>query len=236
LKKLEILTIGDLAKSDVKVIELHLKSHGRMLWEFANGIDHSAVHAEQSEAKGIGNSTTLREDLVTEQEAYPVLLMLAESVGKRLRKAGQKAGMVSVEIKYSTFHKVSHQQQLRPLANADDTIYQAACHLFDELWNGEPVRLLGIRTSKLAEEEEPEQLSIFDIEPVAEKSLQIQSLDSVRKEAAEDTPALSEELVQKKLEKQKRLSEAMDAIRNKFGEGAISRGILLQEQKSDKSF
>ena len=33
-KKLEINTIGDLAHADVNVITLHLKSHGRMLWNF----------------------------------------------------------------------------------------------------------------------------------------------------------------------------------------------------------
>ena len=36
---------GDLARSEEALIELHLKSHGRMLWEFANGIgdDQGAV-------------------------------------------------------------------------------------------------------------------------------------------------------------------------------------------------
>lgn len=59
LKKLEILTIGDLAQADPRLITLHLKSHGQMLWEFANGIDHSSVQSQQAEAKGVGNSTTL---------------------------------------------------------------------------------------------------------------------------------------------------------------------------------
>ena len=56
LKKLEINTIGDLAQSDLKLIMLHLKSHGKMLWEFANGIGTSIVQSEPDEAKGIGNS------------------------------------------------------------------------------------------------------------------------------------------------------------------------------------
>ena len=37
MKKLEIYTIGDLANTDPAILELHLKSHGRKLWEFANG-------------------------------------------------------------------------------------------------------------------------------------------------------------------------------------------------------
>ena len=197
LRKLEILTIGDLAKTDPRLVELHLKSHGRMLWEFANGIDHSQVQSEPAENKGIGNSVTLREDLTEEGQVWPVLLELAESVGRRLRKAGQKAGMVSVEMKYYTFQRTSHQQQLQRPGNEDEILYQTAKKLFREMWTGEPIRLLGIRTSKLVEAEEPEQLSLFD---------------------------LGEEN-----EKQKRLNEAMDSIRSRFGEGAIQRGVYWKK-------
>ena len=99
LKKLEIYTIGDLARADLSLVELHLKSHGRRLWEFANGIDGSRVEPEQAEAKGIGNSTTLARDAVTEEEAKEVLGRLARSVGGRLRAAGQRAGSLTVDRK-----------------------------------------------------------------------------------------------------------------------------------------
>lgn len=119
LHKLEIRTIGELAKSDPKLLELHLKSHGRTLWEFANGIDHEKVRRGHVENKGIGNSTTLAKDAVTEEEAKKALLMLSESVAGRLRKEKQRAGMVSVEVKYHTFQTVSHQKQLEEASNAD---------------------------------------------------------------------------------------------------------------------
>ena len=119
MKKLEIYTIGDLANTDPAILELHLKSHGRKLWEFANGLDDSEVESVRAEAKGVGNSTTLPKDLITEAEALPVLKDLAVSVGRRLRKAGQKAGMVSVEIKYHTFNQVSHQKQMERQTNQD---------------------------------------------------------------------------------------------------------------------
>ena len=95
---------------------------------------------------------------------------LAASVGQRLRKAGQKAGMVSVEIKYHTFNQVSHQMQMEKASNQDQDIYRSAIELFRELWNGEPIRLLGIRTSKLSEESEPEQLSLFDMKFESEET------------------------------------------------------------------
>ena len=68
LHKLEIWTVGELAKSDPKLLELHLKSHGRTLWEFANGIDHEKLLEGTWKIKELG-FTTLAKDAVTEEEA-----------------------------------------------------------------------------------------------------------------------------------------------------------------------
>ena len=188
----------------------HLKSHGRKLWEFANGIDGSQVEAERAEAKGIGNSTTLAQDVVTEEEASNVLYRLAESVGARLRKAGQRAGMLSVEIKYYNFETCSHQKQLFQDTNSDRVIHSTAMELFRELWNGEPIRLLGIRSSKLSDEGEPQQLSIFDIQTQKKK---------------------------KKLptRKQEQLDKALDQIRKRYGESSVVRGSSLSSLQSSIS-
>lgn len=206
LHKLEIRTIGELAKTDPDLLELHLKSHGRTLWEFANGKAGDKVVRERVENKGIGNSTTLPKDVTEEEEARKVLLWLSETVGGRVRKEGMKAKMVSVEIKYNTFQSVSHQKQLQRATNADKVIYETACELFHELWNGHPIRLLGIRTSKLVDEAEPEQISIFDLESVSNQNMVKQEI--------------------RKNEKQEKLDKAVDQIRKKYGEGAIVRGSL----------
>ena len=57
----------------------------------------------------------------------------------------------------------SHQKQLERMTASDQVIYQTAVELFCEMWNGKPIRLLGIRTSKLSQEGEPQQLSLFDL-------------------------------------------------------------------------
>lgn len=196
LKKLEIYTIGDLAQTDPSILELHLKSQGRRLWEFANGIGEDQVISEPVEAKGIGNSITLPKDAVTEEEARDVLKDLAGSVSRRLKKAGQKAGMISVEIRYHTFENVSHQRQLSKATNQSEEIYAEAASLFLELWNSQPIRLLGIRTSKLSEEGEPEQLSIFDIEIEPEE----------------------------KRKKKEKLRKAMKELKGKYGKDVIHKG------------
>ena len=163
LKKLEINTIGDLAQADPELIVLHLKSHGKMLWEFANGRGRDVVQAEPEEAKGIGNSTTLRADAETEEEVYSVFEGWLRA-WKKAEKGGEKSRYGECEIKYYDFRTVSHQMQIEKPSNDPKVLRETAYNLFLEVWSGEPVRLLGIRTSKLADESEPEQLSIFDLE------------------------------------------------------------------------
>lgn len=205
LKKLEILTIGDLAKADPAILQAHLKSHGKLLWEYANGIDDSWVITQPEMQKGIGNSTTLTEDAATREEALRPLLVLADSVGRRLRKAGQLAGMVNVEIKYNTFQTVSHQTTLTTPTDSSDVIYRTACELFDKIWNGTPIRLLGIRTAKLQSFDAPVQMNLFDL--TAAKPIS---------------------------EKQHRLDAALDSIRTKYGTDAVIRGSLLSDRSHKK--
>lgn len=188
LNKLGIRTIGELAHTDLVILESHLKSHGRTLWNFANGRDESVVETVQAKAKGIGNSTTLARDVTTRDTACKVLLELSESVGKRLRAAHSMAESVCTEIKYNNFRSVSHQMLLDTPTASTDVIYRHACMLFDELWDGTPIRLLGVRTTKLVEEDTPVQLNIFDYQaPVSEKQQKLDAaLDSIRARYGKD--------------------------------------------------
>ncbi len=204
LRKLEILTIGDLAKANPDIIAAHLKSHGMLLWNFANGIDDSQVIPEPAKRKGVGNSTTLSHDVTDRQEAAATLLMLAESVSKSLRASHEAAGLVCTEIKYNTFKTCSHQTTLQTPTSSTDVIYKTALSLFDAIWDNTPIRLLGIRTSKLCNDAEPVQLSLFDTDYNT-----------------------------KDREKQKKLDAALDSIRGKYGSGSVIRGSLLQKKEED---
>lgn len=206
LNKLGILTIGDLAGTAPSILESHLKSQGLTLWNYANGIDDSDVAVQPVKSKGIGNSTTLSEDITTNQNAHLILLSLAETVGRRLRADRLLAGQVCTEIKYATFHSASHQASLDIPTSSTDMIYHKACVLFDELWDGSPLRLLGIRTGRLTDEDEPVQLSLFT--PMTEIN---------------------------SFEKQKKLDAALDSIRQKYGSSAVTRGSLLEQGKKYRS-
>lgn len=212
LKNLGITTIGQLACSDPDLIMTHLKSHGKLLWEYANGIDTSVLSVAPSPAKGVGNSTTMAVDATNIEDMKPVLLTLAESVSKRLRQIQNLAGTITVEIKYATFQSCSHQTSLKTPDNTSTTIYETSLALLTELWNGTPVRLLGIRATKLQEENAPTQLDLF--------SYQSQTLANEKQVLA--------------LEKSKKIDAAMDAIRHKYGDNAIVRGSLLSMHTQTK--
>ena len=188
LQKLDIHTIGDLARMDPAILNLHLKSHGKMLWEYANGIDNSSIESEPSQAKGIGNSTTLASDLTTAQEAYSILLQLSTKVGHRLEKAGQSANNLCVEIKYSTFDKYTRQMPLFSPTQDEKKLYHAACHLFDTLWNGNPIRLLGVRAGKLTDADEPVQLDLFCYDPkvIEQEQKMERAMDKIREKFGKD--------------------------------------------------
>lgn len=188
LQKLEINTIGDLAQTDPAILSLHLKSHGKMLWEYANGIDSSPLESEPARAKGIGNSTTLSHDLTTAREAFPVLHQLSRKVAQRLVKAGQSANNLCVEIKYATFDKYSRQMPLPSPTQDGEVLYRYACQLFDALWNGNPIRLLGVRSGKLTELGEPFQMDLFSYDPKeTERRLKLErAMDKIKKKYGDD--------------------------------------------------
>ena len=85
LESLGIRTIGDLAQADPAFLTTHFKSHGRLMWEYANGIASDVLQTGDQSVKGIGNSTTLSRDAKTREEARLVLLELSETVSRRLR-------------------------------------------------------------------------------------------------------------------------------------------------------
>ena len=209
LQKMGIRTIGDLARTDKAVVESWLKSHGGMLWNYANGIDDGQVVKEKPKAKGVGNSTTLANNAETEEESYTVLKELAVSVSQRLKKHHFLAAQISTEIKYASFRSVSHQTTILTPTAEETEIYQCACQLFNELWDGEPSRLLGIRTTKLQDEEEPTQISLFDLGKYQEQEKQ----EELRRE--------KEEQKQKKLAS---LDDAIAKIKKRYGDNAIHKG------------
>lgn len=181
LKKLGIYTIGELANTDVQILRYHLKKQGESIWNFANGRDSSIVESQAEGNKGYGNSTTISFDVTDEITAKMVLLSLCETVAARLRKDNTKAAVVSVSIRDFEMKTVSHQRVMPAPTYLTGEIYTAVCSLFDELWDGTPIRLLGVQTSKVSREEKGRQLSLFDHTDYEKMEKMDQAVDQIRK-------------------------------------------------------
>ncbi len=180
LSKLGISTIGELAAMDKELLISHLgNKYGTTIHNYANGIDTEKVEEPEVKNKGIGNSVTLPSDVTDFETANQVLLSLAETVGARLRNEGYLSSNISVEIKDWDFKRTSHQTMLTDATDSTGEIYSIACRLLKEHWDNTPLRLLGIRASKLSTHQY-RQLSIFDT-PVSEKQKKLDSaIDSIR--------------------------------------------------------
>lgn len=162
LKMLGIHTIGELAKTDVNILKSHLKKQGETLWQFANGTDCFGLMEPLTDIKGCGNSVTLPFDASDAQTAKTVILSLAENVGRRLRKNQLEASVIAIGIKNSNFFKTEHQKTLKEATSTTEVIYEQAAELFDEVWNGLPIRYLSLRTGKIKKGREEYQLNFFE--------------------------------------------------------------------------
>ncbi len=161
LQRMQIKTIGDLARKDERELIKNFGKFGRVIWEYANGIDNSEVVYIEEKPKGIGNSVTLPYDYSNVEEIETVLLSLVEQVSYRLRKENMLAKTVNVQIKTNEFKVYSHQKKLDTPTSSTKIIYMEAKKLLEELYKSVPIRLIGVRVDNLCEKDEL-QISLFD--------------------------------------------------------------------------
>lgn len=188
LPKLEILgikTIGELAHTPKELLENQFGKFGKMIWEYANGIDYSEVISEPEEPKSIGNSSTLPQDMKDLEKIEEILLALTEQTCYRLRKHQLLAHTVGVQIKNKDFKMYSHQKSLTTDTDSTKIIYETAKQILKEMFKGEPIRLIGIKVDKLTTQEK-QQLSLFDT-PRNEKQQKLdKTLDKLKEKYGYD--------------------------------------------------
>ena len=162
LYNMQIKTIGDLAKTNKKILQDKFGKHGTMMWEYANGIDNSEVKYQKEKPKGIGNSVTLPEDISNIDKLEEILLALTEQVTYRLRKQKMLARVVNVQLRTKDFVDTSHQKKLPNATASTKEILEVAKELLEQMYRkGTPIRLIGVRVDDLTDTEEM-QISLFN--------------------------------------------------------------------------
>lgn len=176
LYNMGIKTIGQLAKSDEKLLIKKFGKFGKVMWEYANGIDEAEVNYLPEKPKSIGNSVTLPIDVSDISQLEEVIVALSEQVSYRLRKEDLLATVVNVQLRTKNFEDFSHQAKLDCATSSTKEILKNAKYLFREMYKtGMLIRLVGVRVDGLVEKEQL-QLSLFGN---TEDSKKQQKLDSV---------------------------------------------------------
>jgi len=151
LSRMGIATIGQLARTPVKVLRAAFGEGGESLHAAAWGCDDTPVvpFTEGTRAKSMGHEHTLGEDTAQLEILEGVLLRLCDQVGRRLRKASAKARTVSVKLRFSDFTTITRQKSLSRYVDDGVEIFRVACGLLREHVGARKVRLIGVAASSL---------------------------------------------------------------------------------------
>lgn len=198
-------TIGQLAHAGDYYLDHRFGKVGRMLRDFARGVDPSPVKPldidlgdSRRAVKSYGNGLTAPHDITTQGDAKALMWLLSESVGQRLREDGMRAGTVSIGVRsgidltgFSRQVKLSH-----PTASTMSIAKAAWALMSSETLDEEhPVRALHVRATDLAPMVDDLQLSLFEPD-----DRRLEDLDAV-----------------------------IDGLRRRFGNTVIQRGIEIYD-------
>ncbi len=170
-KLLKIETIGDLAQANIGLLKDKMGKNALRLQMRANGIDDRIVDPESIyDTKSVGTSTTLPIDETDEIELKAVFKRLSEKVANRLEAKELAGPTVSIQTRSSDWKNRTRSITLNNTVWKSDDIFRNAWQLFTKHWNGEPLRLVGVTVSNVADKGDmTEQLSIFNFQEHAKE-------------------------------------------------------------------
>ncbi len=211
LAQLGVRTIGDLAAlpEDTLVHALG-DANGRHLHALAWNRDDRGVEPDH-EVKSVGHEETFSTDL-TEREALRCeALRMSERVAERLREGRRTGRTVQLKLRYKDFRTITRSRTLPEPTNLATDIAAVARALLDAVDVGDGIRLLGVAV---------QQLQIVD-DLNGDDGMQDQlPLDLDRGAARGSDP------------RQRAVEESMDAVRKRFGDGAVGPAALMQRAPS----
>lgn len=194
-----IYTLGELAQSDARMLQLLMGKHGVMLWNWANGREFSPVRQYQQDPtiKSIGNSTTAPRDITDDEALRTTLWLLCESVASRLRRHGFRCSTVQVYLRDTELFSYERQMQLDFPAAESESLYRAAYVLAKKHdLRRRPLRSLGVRACNL----QPDCFTQLCFYPEQQRS-----------------------------RKQEELERAVDGLRERFGAKVVRRGLMFAD-------
>jgi len=238
LHKVGVTTVGQLAAlPEAAVVGALGKSAGEMVHALSWGRDARAVVADR-ELKSIGHEETYPTDVVDRDELERRLVLLADSVAARIRRHGVVARTLTLKFRYGDFTTLTRSHTFATPQMSGPGLWTAAKELLGSLELRNGVRLLGLSASGLVpvqsapgeqlqlelsgaatgsqEDEAPLQSNAAAHEPSALTASSAAGPDQAGNGAAPGW---------------ERASQAIDAVRARFGEGAVGPATSLGEKR-----
>jgi DNA polymerase IV len=151
LAELGVATVADLRRLPQERLTARFGRQGRMLYEFARGVDQRPVETHR-ERKSLGTENTYGRDLAGRGAVEPELERLAQEVAAALVSRDLACCTVTLKVRYGDFTTITRSRTLAAPVRDAHTI--AGCAL-DLLRRTEalrrPVRLLGVTASNLVQ-------------------------------------------------------------------------------------
>ncbi|MFH1477594.1 MAG: DNA polymerase IV [Verrucomicrobiota bacterium] len=194
-----IRTIGQLQALNPGILErLFGKKGAADMADLARGRDNRPVITHWEE-KSISNEYTFPYDEPDMERVRQRLLELAEEVGGRLRKSGKLAKTARIKLRFGDFATITRQTSFSTALNSDRELIACALALFECARVKRKIRLVGFGVSNLArlDQAAPAQPELF-------AALSGRGPDS----------------------RNKKIDQAVDALRHSFGSNAIRRGKI----------
>lgn len=162
LRSMGVSTMGTLSMIPPEMMEKVLGKNGIVIWEKANGIDHTPVHP-YSERKSVSTETTFDEDSIDVVKMKELLVSMVEKLSFELRCKQRLTACVTVKIRYSNFDTHTLQKRI-PYTAFDHQLIPVVKELFGRLYQRRMlIRLIGVRFSHLVQG--TQQLDLFEDTP-----------------------------------------------------------------------
>jgi DNA polymerase-4 len=143
LIQLGIKTIKNLREFPRGLFIKEFRPSADILWLKANGIDNSKVVPER-DPKSLSTETTFETDVYDKTFLQDTLLFMADTLSYRLRKQNKKCTSVAVKFKLPSFQTKERQKAVSP-TDFTDTIASLALTIFQSIYQGQSLRLIGLR-------------------------------------------------------------------------------------------
>lgn len=159
-----IETIGDIANyHNYEKIKPIFGKNALVFYQKANGKDFSKINYAKNELKSIGNSTTFENDSNDEQFIKQKFKSLSQEVSQRAKKRELVSNSISITLKYTREKSHTKQMIIDHYTNELETIYATALLLFEMIYHGEKLRLVGVSLNNVVHYKDlNQQISIFD--------------------------------------------------------------------------